>query len=811
MGNRFLELPGYHSLIRGHGIVAAITFLLIVPTAIMINRFYTRRPARAIRYHIWLQVLTLLLATVIFILGYFAVGPQRSLTNPHHGIGVAIYVLVLIQFFGGWWVNSRERRKRALQIPLKVVVSHSPSSYTSQLLRFSKLHKWVGRIIALLGLVQIPLGLTLYGSPLALFILYALVVSALILVYFILNFIHERQRDREYNSEYSYASGSGSVVNDRRHGRLGTLAKGAAAGAGLAALASRFRRRSGNHDDRSNPEVVGSRRHSGSLVEEEKYTEYERGHGGRESGWANRLLGLGAAVGAGALVGKLLGRRGDRDDYSDDGHHRPPGRATDGRATEISEDSLGRVEEGRPLPSRQHPLNQPLDQPLNQPVNQPFNQSPTQPLNHRRSTSSMSYDSYMSGSPSRRDRRGHGLRNAAAGLGAFGLVRNIMNKRKQRNEDRRIEAIRQQEIEDERLNRSHSKRLTGDGFPRRGGRRGSLTASTEYSADHRPRRDAGLPPPGPSGPSGVIPAGVAGAAVGGILTDRERDRNRSHHTILGAHNPVLTGNIPGEQVPIPPNPPFAQSALHQDSSGSEVYASTGGRQHRRHSGRDAAAAGLAGGAAGVLAGEALSSHRNQSRDRRHSASANGGSMASPPVSVKVKMHSDGRHVTLRRLPEQEAAAERAARRQSRSANGRRHRRGTSASSLSGTDVGGGERWRRTEAIERQQQAEMASKGQYQPPPPVLYPPPPQPAFHQSGNNLAIPNPLPPPPPIPSSSPLGPPRTGTGSVGSPGTYDGTGTEASADYANNRRRRRAERAQAKQAREGGERVGQGVEFT
>ncbi|KAL9110218.1 MAG: hypothetical protein Q9187_008084 [Circinaria calcarea] len=410
----------------------------------------------------------------------------------------------------------------------------------------------------------------------------------------------------------------------------------------------------------------------------------------------------------------------------------------------------------------------------------------------------------MSGSPSRRDRRGHGLRNAAAGLGAFGLVRNIMNKRKQRKEDRRIEAIRQQEIEDERLNRSHGKRLTGDGFPRRGGRRGSLTASTQHSADNRPRREAGLPPAAPLGSSGVIPAGIAGAAVGGALADRDRHRSRSQHTILGANNPVLTGNVPGDPAAMPPNPPFAQGALHQDSSGSEVYASTGGRQHRRRSGRGAAAAGLAGGAAGLAAGEALSNHRNQSRDRHHSA--NEGSVASPPVSVKVKMHSDGRHVTLRRLPEQEAAAERAARRQSRSANGRRHRRGTSASSLSGTDIGGGERWRRTEAIERQQQAEMAQQAQYAPAPPVPYPMPPQPAFHQSGNNLAIPNPLPPPPPIPSSSPLGPPRPGTGSVGSPGTYDGTGTEASADYANNRRRRRAERAQAKQAREG-----QGVEFS
>jgi O-acetyl-ADP-ribose deacetylase (regulator of RNase III) len=60
---------------------------------------------------------------------------------------------------------------------------------------------------------------------------------------------------------------------------------------------------------------------------------------------------------------------------------------------------------------------------------------------------------------------------------------------------------------------------------------------------------------------------------------------------------------------------------------------------------------LAGGAA--MAG---SLRRDDSRERSE------GSAASPPVSVKVKMHNDGRHITLRRLNEEEAAAEREARR-----------------------------------------------------------------------------------------------------------------------------------------------------
>lgn len=112
MGNRFRELPQYHNLVRGHGVVAAITFLLIVPSAILILRFYDRDHRRAVRIHVWLQILTVLLTTVVFTLGWFAVGPNRSLSNPHHGIGLAIYVLVLAQVIGGWWIHGKARKRR---------------------------------------------------------------------------------------------------------------------------------------------------------------------------------------------------------------------------------------------------------------------------------------------------------------------------------------------------------------------------------------------------------------------------------------------------------------------------------------------------------------------------------------------------------------------------------------------------------------------------------------------------------------------------------------------------------------------------
>lgn len=123
MGNRFASLSEYHGLIRAHGIIAAITFLGVVPAAILTARFYYRDPRLAQRLHISLQIITVILSTVVLILGYFAVGPSRSLTNPHHGIGVAIYVLVLVQAIGGWLIHKVEKGKTRYFIPIKLMVN----------------------------------------------------------------------------------------------------------------------------------------------------------------------------------------------------------------------------------------------------------------------------------------------------------------------------------------------------------------------------------------------------------------------------------------------------------------------------------------------------------------------------------------------------------------------------------------------------------------------------------------------------------------------------------------------------------------
>ena len=779
MGNRFFTLNGYHGLVEAHGIIAAITFLGIVPLAIFLMRFYGRNPRLALRMHIWLQILTLLLSTVIIILGFQAVGQNRSLTNPHHGIGVAIYVLVWVQIIGGCMLHRKEKGKRRLYIPLSAM-----------------LHHWLGRAIALLGITQVALGLTLYGSPEYLFVLYALWAFFLVVLYFVLQWLAERRRARFGNEGRSSYSDE-VVERPDGHGRtgLGKLAAAGAAGAGLAAL---WRRRSSRrnesphrvHADGAGTELTGSG--SSYYYDDDKMSDRSR------HGIGHRLVQFAAVGGAVAAVKKLFDRRRrDQDDESEVGPYRPPL----GGNQSVTTDSMSRIEEGRPPPVR--PVTPVGGSPGYVRPSHPLAQPPMTPgqAGHRPSASSLSYDSYMSGSPSRRDRRSHTFRDAVAAGGAVFAVRSLFKNRRQKKEEIRAEQLRKERLEQEKVARMNSQhRYTGDGVtpPRRArhGRMGSQTAS-DLSTDL-----------GPSGMSGAIPAagGVGvGAAAASALADRNRIRPVGQDPpIVQPGPPTAAGFMPGHEG-MPPIPP-----PHLESSGSELYTTGSGRQRHRHHLRDEAAAGLAGAGLGAAAVDANHRRRHGSRNN------NTDSMESPPVSVKINMHNDGRHVTLRRLTEEEAAAQREERRKQRqaSAAARRQRRGSSFSGSDSEALAGpssaDRRWRRTEALEAEQAA-AAQAPQYHtpqppvaPPPTVPYPTPPEPGTVQSGTGHSYQMPFPPPPPIPgSASNVGYP------AGSGVTSPGTETSGATEYANNRRRRRAERAQARLAREG--RTGNTVDFT
>lgn len=725
MGNRFLEMAGYHALIKAHGILGAIVFIGIVPSAILIARFYGRNPFWALRLHIWLQILTLLLTTVVFTLGFFAVGPARSLTNPHHGIGLALYVLVIWQVIGGWLTHRRSKGRRLMHVPLTMM-----------------LHQWMGRMVAGLGIAQVALGLTLYGSPLYLFILYALAVFAIFLIYFILSYLHERRVGRDYDSNGSYISES-EVISDRRshsgvgrsHSGLGRAAGIGAAGLGLAALGNRFRNRN-RSASRSRVTATESRPESGSFIEDEKYDHEER------RGIGHTIRNLALIAGAAALAKRIFSRKRDRDDDTESGHYRP---AVGGTST-VTDESFSNIDDG-PRPTT------------------PGRQSTSHPMSHGRTTSSVSYDSFISDEGTH---HGHSFRDTVAAIGFMAAVRELWNERKRRREDRRVEELRQQEMEEESIARANSQRnrLNGNVYAHEPIRRTSMT-STEITAS-----DATRPVTDPVGSSNLPTAAAAGAA-GAALADHHRHAHASEAS--ASVNPTSSQ---GAHLDVPPVVP-----LHGGSSASSIYSSG-----HSHPGRHAAEAAAAGAALGAAAESRRHRHSSRSSREEHAQS--------PPVSVKVKMHNDGRHVTLRRLTEEEAAASRQARRQER-----RRRRAGSASSISGGE--GSERWRRTEARERREAEEMAAASAaaagatsstirpvHQQPYGVMSNPSihaPSTAVPGSTHGLNVP----PPPPIPAES-----------VTSPGTV--TGESSMGDYADNRRRRRAERAQARLAREQQQRV-------
>lgn len=224
MGNRFKGDHYYKHLIVAHGIFAAIVFLFLIPMAIIVARFHSNG-YWAVRIHAGLQIMSLFALTIVFVLGWYAVGNERKLTNPHHGIGLAIYVLFWFQFLWGWLVHFYRKKHAIARHLLIAFVSRNFHSnclihkYMSLILTFSQLHRWLGRAIALLGIIQIPLGLCLYGSPLALFVIYAITVFFLILIYAFLTYRHETL-EPAYSTESSTLPSSDVSRRYRRHGHI---------------------------------------------------------------------------------------------------------------------------------------------------------------------------------------------------------------------------------------------------------------------------------------------------------------------------------------------------------------------------------------------------------------------------------------------------------------------------------------------------------------------------------------------------------------------------------------------------------------
>ena len=569
-----------------------------------------------------------------------------------------------------------------------------------------------------------------------LFVLYALVMFTLLVLYFVLSYRDENYAIRTHSTHRG--GSTGEVVDDHHHNRrssIGALGTAGIAGAGLAAL-NRFRRRSSGrirsrsrshgagrsrsrHRSQSRSryasgrlDVVGSRAPSESYISEK----YPRdGRDERTTTWRDRLLKVGAVAGGAALLKNVMGRRRD----GDDGRHHPRDEdhdemSADDASQSYTQDSTSRIsrlqEEGR-SPTRDY-RHQPLPR-----------QSPG-------ASSVSSRTSLDSRGRVRRHGRDdhHKIRDGVATMGALGLMRAAFQRRRDRKEQRRIDELKGREMEEERLARKgrNGVRYTGDGFPRKGGRRGSVTSTDDYSTQvgggraggandvygGQPQNDYhhhhhGLPPPVPMGAMGSRPGPVT--PTGNVTFDT---------------------NVANATAPLP-MPVGVSGGVVQETSGSEAYISPGGRHHHRHRPNDGGGDGEVG-ATAVPAGSASHLAVPTSGMGGVVGSNSRQAQVSPPISVKVKYHGDeGRHVTLRRLPESGggAAGARGSRRRESSSGGggvtgrydrhnrrhRRHRHRDSESEISGTDdLGGGgggdvvgeDRWQQVEEMERAQAEEQ---------------------------------------------------------------------------------------------------------
>ncbi|KAJ5342681.1 hypothetical protein N7541_011805 [Penicillium brevicompactum] len=666
MGNRFKDMAGYHALIIAHGVIATIVFLGIVPTSAIIIRYYSRwNPYWAFKLHAWCQVLTLLLTTVVFVLGWFAVGPARSLTNPHHGIGLAIYVIVIFQVLWGWFLHKRESKRQRLHVPMKLVF-----------------HRWLGRALVIIGIVQIPLGLTLYGSPKVLFILFALAVFAYLVLYFILSYRYDEQgyhMGSDHGGGHSHYTGPSEVSEPHNHHTGEALAAGAM-GAGLASM---FRRRPrSRHASQAYED-------SRTSLSDEKYSDESSRHNGG-GGFGKKLLEIGALAGAGLMAKKFWDRRKKKEEDTESGRYKP----AHSRSHSYSDESLSRLEDGRPEPTHTTPLNRP---PSRAPSR---SQSPG---------SSYYYNSTYFTEPPRRE-ASHKLRDTAAGVGAFAAVKRFFSRNKKDDAEReRLDDIRRREDEDETLQRANSKRRPQAGesfYPRR--------RASSYSETDLTETDLSRPPP---------------------------PRHAPHGESIMTGEPLASGAVHSSVSEMPPMPP-----VHHHGYSGDLPSE---RPHSRHSIPHDGSEFASGAAAGAALDAA--SRRNRSSSRRREED-----VASPPVSVKVKMHNDGRHVTLRRLTEEEAAASREARRRER--RNSRRRSSSAGSLSGNEDAGYDrwrrveELERQQEEQMRREQAAAASGSSA----PLVAPSGPNPASSWAAPPSQV-SQMPPPPPIPapSSMPYGP--------------------------------------------------------
>ena len=588
-----------------------------------------------------------------------------------------------------------------------------------------------------------PLGLTLYGSPKYLFILFALWMAFLALLFFILDYRDGGRRGDHYVSGGRSEGGR----SEKKSSRMKWVAP-LAAGAGIFAL---LRGRGKKKDERDTerdgsrspslrshrrrsvgPEVIPSPTHGTESYYDEK-SERRRSSGG--GGFMKKALAAGAA---GALLGKWMGGRKKNRDHDDEysavatdtpSRHRtrPRYAPTESDFTDLTEDTR-RHDVRR---DRRSPLLPPPGNPIvaaaaisaaERPIKRPS--TPQRSHAHSRfdSIDGSDYSSYVSPSKRPTEKKkssGSGMAQGALAALTFGFLGKKAKDSHDRREEERLrdEDDRRRE-EAQRRSGNRNSRYTGDGYgtpTRRESRRRPSrnypppSAVTGDSSDlssieprgntpYEPLHVGGAPPSfRPGGPiPGALPPPPAPLPAPGapIPIPVPLPGAGSHYNVA---DPVAGG------ISMPPMPPDPQGVFHHDS-GSDGYYSSGGRGPSRRPparGDPAAGAAAAAASASILAQEQHEDDERRRRDRPNE----------PATSIKVSVHDDrDRNITLRRLTEEESRRE----------DAQRRRRNGSVSSHSEADTPT-RRYRRERdtSMSSQRRAEAAAEHRVEQEPPLV--------------------------------------------------------------------------------------------
>ncbi|OZJ01546.1 hypothetical protein BZG36_05507, partial [Bifiguratus adelaidae] len=161
----------YTQLVIAHAALMAFVFLFVVPLGVIVARYSATWVAHSwFNHHVFTM---LLLAGIPFVaafgLGIQAVGEQFQ--DPHHIIGLTVFV--------GFWFQA-----------LLETLNHIDNrrNFTPKTPWYHSFHHWLGRLLFLLALANMPIGIYTYLDPpnVAPYVVYGILVGLWLLVLVIL-------------------------------------------------------------------------------------------------------------------------------------------------------------------------------------------------------------------------------------------------------------------------------------------------------------------------------------------------------------------------------------------------------------------------------------------------------------------------------------------------------------------------------------------------------------------------------------------------------------------------------------------------